>query len=70
MELCGSPFWLPPEMILKKPHGTSCDIWSMAVCLLELANKKAPNSDSALRVRAAFLPPSSGPDPHLGSPCS
>lgn len=50
VELCGSPFWLPPEMILKQPHNTAVDIWSMAVCLLELANKKAPNSDSALRV--------------------
>lgn len=49
VEMCGSPYWLPPEMIMRQPHSYPCDIWSMAVCILELANRHPPNNDSALR---------------------
>ncbi|EFA76297.1 protein serine/threonine kinase [Heterostelium album PN500] len=37
--MCGSPLWMPPEMILQRPHSYTADIWSLAVCLLELANR-------------------------------
>jgi len=47
--LVGSPFWMSPEMILRKPHSYPTDIWSFAVCLLELANHHAPNKDSYIR---------------------
>ena len=38
--MVGSPFWIPPEMVLQKPHGYPADIWSFGICLLELANRK------------------------------
>jgi len=40
---------MSPEMILRKPHSYPTDIWSFAVCLLELANHHAPNKDSYIR---------------------
>ncbi|EGC39115.1 hypothetical protein DICPUDRAFT_148117 [Dictyostelium purpureum] len=39
IRMCGSPIWMPPEMIQQKPHGFTCDIWSLGVCLLDLANR-------------------------------
>jgi len=47
--LVGSPFWMSPEMIVRKAHSYPTDIWSYAVCLLELANHHAPNKDSYIR---------------------
>jgi p21-activated kinase 1 len=56
--MVGSPFWMPPEMIKREQYTystTSCswwcllrlhnldvDIWSLAMCLLELANREPP----------------------------
>uniref|UniRef100_A0A7S1YFS8 Protein kinase domain-containing protein n=1 Tax=Sexangularia sp. CB-2014 TaxID=1486929 RepID=A0A7S1YFS8_9EUKA len=42
--LCGSPFWMPPEMVQGKLHGQTADTWSMAVSLIEMSQGKAPNS--------------------------
>jgi len=39
---CGSPFWIPPEMIMRQPHSFSADIWSMGVCILELFLRTPP----------------------------
>jgi serine/threonine protein kinase len=40
--MLGSPYWIPPEMILSQPHSFQVDVWSVAVCLLELLNQKPP----------------------------
>jgi len=49
VEFAGSPFWMPPEMIRKEPHDEKADIWSMSICILELANKSPPNYESTLK---------------------
>lgn len=36
-------------MILRKPHGPPADIWSMGVCIIELANHRPPDNSSVLR---------------------
>ncbi len=48
-EMVGSPYWIPPEMVMRKPHSYPVDIWSMAICVLALANKHAPNYGSPLK---------------------
>jgi p21-activated kinase 1 len=48
-ELVGSPLWIPPEMIRNEPHSFPADIWSAAICLLELANKEPPFNRQAIR---------------------
>jgi serine/threonine protein kinase len=40
--MLGSPYWIPPEMIRSEPHSFQVDVWSMAVCLLELMNQRPP----------------------------
>lgn len=47
-KMAGSPYWMPPEMIQRKPYGFPIDIWSMGICLLEMANKSPPNNQPKL----------------------
>jgi len=39
-EMVGSPLWIAPEMIRGEEHSFPVDIWSFAICLLELANSE------------------------------
>jgi len=57
-QMVGSPFWMPPEMIQGKSHGCPVDIWSLAVSLLEMIQKKPPNRHSS--VKAMFIAGSCG----------
>eukprot|EP01116_Phalansterium_solitarium_P003353 TRINITY_DN14171_c0_g1_i1.p1 TRINITY_DN14171_c0_g1~~TRINITY_DN14171_c0_g1_i1.p1 ORF type:complete len:613 (-),score=109.05 TRINITY_DN14171_c0_g1_i1:279-2117(-) len=63
LHMCGSPFWMPPEMIQAKPHGFPADIWSFAVCLIEMADKKPPNRKS--RIKALYVSGSQGLAPYV-----
>jgi serine/threonine protein kinase len=49
VHMVGSPFWMPPEMILRKPHGLLVDIWSFGICLMEIANGHPPNRKSSFK---------------------
>eukprot|EP01104_Vermistella_antarctica_P014064 TRINITY_DN4365_c0_g2_i1.p1 TRINITY_DN4365_c0_g2~~TRINITY_DN4365_c0_g2_i1.p1 ORF type:complete len:1231 (+),score=306.57 TRINITY_DN4365_c0_g2_i1:338-4030(+) len=57
--MVGSPFWIPPEMIRREPHSFPADIWSFAICVIELAMGQPPHRRSALR--AMFLAATSDP---------
>ncbi|EGG22711.1 putative protein serine/threonine kinase [Cavenderia fasciculata] len=46
--MAGSPFWMSPEMIRGEGYSCPSDIWSFAICLLELANGEPPNRKSSL----------------------
>jgi len=46
--IVGSPFWISPEMICGRPHSFPTDIWSLGICLLELANGHPPNHKNCL----------------------
>jgi len=58
IQMVGSPFWMPPEMIRREPHGCPADIWSFAVCLLEMYLREPPNASS--RLRAMFIAATDG----------
>ena len=62
---CGSPYWMPPEMILRQPHGTAADIWSMAVCVLELANHHPPDNSSVYHLASSLSFSSSSSVPQM-----
>ncbi len=57
--MVGSPCWIPPEMIKREPYGSKVDIWSLGICLLELAEGKAPNQNkgalAAMYTTGTFL---------------
>lgn len=40
--LAGSPLWMSPEMIREECYDFKTDIWSFAVCMMELFNKEPP----------------------------
>jgi len=69
-QMLGSPFWMPPEMIHRQPHGEPADIWSFAVCVLEMYLKEPPNSFSRLKAMftvaaegiKSFIPPKASDD--------
>eukprot|EP01129_Flabellula_baltica_P009863 TRINITY_DN4101_c0_g1_i4.p1 TRINITY_DN4101_c0_g1~~TRINITY_DN4101_c0_g1_i4.p1 ORF type:complete len:328 (-),score=50.85 TRINITY_DN4101_c0_g1_i4:53-1036(-) len=52
-KLCGSPFWIPPEMTKYETYNTKIDVWSFAVCILELFLQDTPYRESSLK--AMFL---------------
>eukprot|EP01097_Dermamoeba_algensis_P009089 TRINITY_DN6277_c0_g1_i1.p1 TRINITY_DN6277_c0_g1~~TRINITY_DN6277_c0_g1_i1.p1 ORF type:complete len:232 (+),score=52.97 TRINITY_DN6277_c0_g1_i1:57-698(+) len=47
-KMAGSPYWMAPEMILRKSYTCAVDIWSFAICVLELANRAPPSRGNAL----------------------
>ncbi|EGC35711.1 hypothetical protein DICPUDRAFT_151903 [Dictyostelium purpureum] len=48
VHMAGSPFWMSPEMIRGEGYSCPTDIWSFAICLLELANGEPPHRKSSL----------------------
>ena len=46
---CGSEFYIPPEMIVKRPYGRKVDLWSAGVTMFILLTNKMPFSGSSLK---------------------
>jgi len=76
VHMVGSPFWMPPEMILRKPHGLMVDIWSFGICLMEMANGHPPNRKATFQqgnnvdtaLKAMFVAATTGyPEPLEGN---
>jgi serine/threonine protein kinase len=40
--MCGTPEYIPPEMVRSKPHTRAVDLWSFGVFLYELTTRATP----------------------------
>ena len=40
--MCGTPYYLSPEIVQSKPYNVKTDVWSMGVMLYELCALKPP----------------------------
>jgi len=47
-QLVGTIHWMAPEVILRIPHNTKCDIWSLGILAIEMYLKTVPFSSSRI----------------------
>jgi serine/threonine protein kinase len=66
MTFIGSPYWMAPEVIdnrtLPSPYGPKCDVWSLGVTLLEMADNCVPLSELQPMVALRQIPSRDPPD--------
>ncbi|GAM19419.1 hypothetical protein SAMD00019534_025940 [Acytostelium subglobosum LB1] len=65
-EFIGTPLWMPPEIIQKKPYDNRCDIWSLGISIIEMAEGFPPYYQMA-PTRAMLMIPNKNP-PTLTKP--
>eukprot|EP01091_Cochliopodium_minus_P011279 TRINITY_DN3154_c0_g1_i1.p1 TRINITY_DN3154_c0_g1~~TRINITY_DN3154_c0_g1_i1.p1 ORF type:complete len:675 (-),score=181.14 TRINITY_DN3154_c0_g1_i1:11-2035(-) len=66
-ETIGSPYWMAPEVCLGKTYDFKCDIWSLAITVIEMAETVPPKADlPPLRAMKSVTnsPPPCLRDPH------
>ncbi len=49
MTSCGTPYFMPPEVIQGKPYDNKADVWALGVILYELVTFKKPFDDEGIQ---------------------
>jgi len=52
--MCGTPLYIPPEVILQRGHDKSADIWTFGVLMYELITGSTPFYEKGMEQRVLF----------------
>ncbi|GBG16219.1 Protein kinase, putative, partial [Hondaea fermentalgiana] len=64
--IMGASYWMAPEVMLEDGYNSKCDIWSLGVTIIEMAQGRPPHSQIH-PLRVGFTIPSK-PPPTLDDP--
>ncbi|ELP87773.1 serine/threonine protein kinase, putative [Entamoeba invadens IP1] len=64
--MIGTPYWMPPEIILETGHNQLADIWSVGITAIEMFDGRPPHAELHA-MRAIFMIPNA-PPPKLMTP--
>ena len=62
-DLIGSPYWMAPEVVQERPYDARCDIWSLGITVIEMADGVPPMNDLHPLVAMRKVP--TNPPPRL-----
>jgi serine/threonine protein kinase len=60
--MCGTPYWMAPEVILKQNYGEEVDMWSLGIMCMEIAEGDPPYMELST-TKALFLISTEGVPP-------
>ncbi|GBG26788.1 Protein kinase, putative [Hondaea fermentalgiana] len=58
--MTGAPYWMAPEVMLEDRYNSKCDIWSLGITIIEMAQGRPPHSQIH-PLRVVFVIPSKSP---------